>query len=203
MKNFLWTLLLWTAIVGAQSNSNWNTLISSAHEIGYCLYHLDEVFCNAHLSRYNELLKNSESHEDELNYFTMKEEWARKRIEDWANSQALPKASLLLFFNINQGFEGDTGKFNSKPHGFFIVSLKNDLQFKVLNRYKKLALMCSIFHKDKPNILYNIMWREFMSGRIGLIENEVEFIVSNKHNINRYFKIFKTEFFKYQKSKFE
>ena len=76
----------------------------------------------------------------------------------------------------------------------------DNLQFKILEIYKKQAMRCAIFHKNKPNILFNNLWREFMSGRLGLIENKIEFAIYNEKKIQKKFKKFKRLFFKYKRA---
>ncbi|MEH6538211.1 MAG: hypothetical protein V7719_17575 [Psychroserpens sp.] len=199
MMRYFCFLLLFSVSLCAQNNSHWEKLIESAHNVGFCLYNTEEVFCNIHQAKYDDLQKNRTDEEEELHYFVMKEDWAEYRVTDWAQRQSLSKASLVLFFNVNQGFESDFGGIATRPSGFFVVSLGDTLNFKIKRSYKKQALSCSIFHKSKPNMLSNILWREFMSGRLGLIENKVEFLVYNNDNIKKKYKIFKKRFFKYQK----
>jgi len=196
----VYIIFLFSFSVYAQNNSEWKKLLSSAHQVGFCLYNSKDSFCNSHKFRFNELKENLKIEENDLHYFTMKEEWANKRLSDWVEVNNLPKESLVLFFNINQGFESDLGKIGNKPSGFFIASLKDNLQFKILEIYKKQAMRCAIFHKNKPNILFNNLWREFMSGRLGLIENKIEFAIYNEKKIQKKFKKFKRLFFKYKRA---
>nr|WP_321237344.1 hypothetical protein [uncultured Psychroserpens sp.] len=199
MLKHLCLALLISMPVCAQNNSDWDKLIASAHAIGFCLYNTEEVFCDLHASRYDELEKKRNVEDEELHYFIMKEGWAKKRVADWAERQSLARETMVLFFDISQGFETDYGSIRHKPFGFFVVSLDDDLKFKVLKTYKKQAMSCAVFHESKPNILANILWREFMSGRLGLLDNNVEFLVYNEANIRKKFKVFKKRFFKYQK----
>ncbi|WP_156112492.1 hypothetical protein [Lacinutrix jangbogonensis] len=183
--------------VCAQSDSEWKKLIKSAHNIGFCVYNTNQVFCDLHKSRYQELEKNYSNEDKEFFYVTMKEEWAKKRVVDWAKNQSIAKEYLILLFDINQGFENDYDDYRRARFGFFVINLKDDLQFEVLRIYDKQPIRCIVYHENEPNILCNSLWREFMSGRLGALEKKVEFLVYNKNK--RKFNIFKKRFLKYQK----
>lgn len=197
----------------SQNESEWNTLLESAHNIGYCLYNVNQHFCNEHIATLNRLITEAPEDEPEIHYFIMKEEWAKKRITEWAervtkweNDTKLNNNKLVLFFDVNQYYihfdslrqiKSDSSFFGHSS--FFVVNLEDDLKFKINKSYKNLALNCSVYHNSEPNILFNIMWREFMSGRYGLLENKIEFGIASNSKIRKKFRIFKRRFYRFKK----
>ncbi|WP_412561504.1 hypothetical protein [Winogradskyella sp. MIT101101] len=186
----------------SQSTSEWNRLLESSHEIGYCLYNINQKFCSKHIEAYNHLVKETEDVEPEVHHFVMREEWAKNRVTTWAervtgweDRTKLDVKNLVLFFSIPQDLVGDIPIATVETvSSFFVVNLEDDLKFSVEKSYKKIAMNCSISHKGKPNMLYNIFWREFMSGRLGLVKNEVEFTVSSGSKVKKKFRVFRRRF---------
>lgn len=200
--------LLFFATLGSFSqnttNKQWDNILHSAHNLGYCLYNVNQQFCNAHIIKHEQLAKEMSTNELEINCFIMKEEWAKQRVENWAervsgwkNRTKLSVENLVLFFRISQDNIGEVPIATIETaSAFFVVNLEDDLKFFVRKSYKNIALNCVISHKQKPNILWNILWREFTSGRQGLLKNEVEFTVFSNSKIRRNFRIFKRHFYK-------
>ncbi len=195
----VFSLLLFFNISHTQENRDtWKALKESAHEIGFCVYNVNESFCDEHKiakAKYEE----EASEEEDVNYFVMKEEWAKKRMKDWAVKQALDENALLLVFDIDQGYENRERKSYLKPnYKYFILNLKDNLEFKIEKRSKKKVFRCTISHKQKPNMLENSLWREFMTGRFGLLKKSVEFNVFSKSKVKRRLKSFKRHFQTYK-----
>lgn len=196
----------------SQNKDEWHQLLESAHNVGYCLYNVNQQFCNDHLATQNRLISEAPEDEPEIHYFVMEEQWAKERVIDWAervtnweNDTVLNEDDLVLFFDVNQHYihfdslihiKSDSEFFGHS--NFFVVNFNDDLKFKINKRYKNLALNCSIYHDKEPNMLYNIMWREFMSGRYGLLENKVEFGMASDSKIRKKFRIFKRQFYRFK-----
>jgi hypothetical protein len=213
----LYVSLFLSFISFSQNKSEWNQLLEAAHNIGYCLYNINHQFCNKHIATQNRLIIEASEDESEIHYFVMKEQWSKERVTTWeerVNSwDTIPKVdknNLILFFDINQYYihfdflrqvKSDSGFFGHSS--FFVVNLGDDLKFKINKGYKNLALNCSIFHDLEPNILYNIMWKEFMSGRYGLLENKVEFGIASNSKIRKKFRKFKRQFYRFKKQNFK
>lgn len=196
----------------SQNNVEWDELLDSAHNIGYCLYNVNQQFCNEHIATQNRLVSEAPEDEPEIHYFVMEEQWAKERVEgwiervtNWENDMTMNKANLVLFFDINQYYihfdslrkiKSDSGFFGYSS--FFVVNLEDDLKFKINKGYKDSALNCSVYHDSEPNMLYNILWREFMSGRLGLLENKIEFGIASDSKIRKKFRIFKRKFYHFK-----
>ncbi|WP_299125346.1 hypothetical protein [uncultured Winogradskyella sp.] len=213
---FFYGLFFFSVVSYSQTKEDWDKLLDSPHNIGYCLYNVNQQFCNEHIATQNRIISEASEDEPEIHYFVMEEKWARERVTEWAervthweNNTRLNKADLLLLFDINQYYihfdllrqiKSESSFFGHSS--FFVVNLEDDLKFKINKGYKNLALNCSIYHDSEPNMLYNIMWREFMSGRLGLLENEVEFGIASDFKIRKKFRRFKRCFYRFKKQNF-
>lgn len=189
----LLSLFLFSSLCYAQNN-NWDRLKKSAHNIGFCVYNINQTFCNAHQSLKTKYEQETKEDED-VYYFLMQEDWAKKRITDWAEQQQGNPKTHILLFDINQGFmhrnKSNSPKANSR---FYILDLKNELILKT--GYKGYDL--TISHNNKPNILENSLWREFMSGRLGLLKKKIEFNAFSKSKPRKPLKVFKKRFIAYR-----
>lgn len=191
----------------SQNNDEWNQLLESAHNIGYRLYNINQSFCDVHINEYNRLVKESAESEPEAHHFVMIEQWAKdrvinwvKRVTDWQDRSQLNVDNLLIFFRSTQDSVVEVPIATVETAAsFFVVNLEDDLKFSVNKSYKKIALNCSIYHDKKPNILWNIFWREFMSGRHGLLKNKVEFTAFSNSRIRKKFRRFKRYFYRFKK----
>lgn len=196
-KTFLLVFMICNTLQ-AQNNAVWNELKASVHKIGFCIYNVNEAFCKEHKEARAKYEMESSEDED-VNYFAMKEEWAKKRVKGWAKKQMLDENALLLLFDIDQGYKYKFKKNRVKPNNkYFILNLKDDLSFKIKRLSKKQALKCAISHRSKPNMLENTLWREFMTGRLGLIKNNVEFNVLARSKMRKKIKAFKECFYAYR-----
>jgi len=199
MKIIIPLFLLLTISFGfAQNNSNWKALKKSAHDIGYCIYNVNEVFCSNHesiKSKYEQELQE----EEELYYFVMKEDWAKQRVIDWAKQESLKNKYLVLFFDINQIYYLKEKDSNIRPNNsFFILDLEQEFEFKVFGKFKNKIIKCFLYQKTDDKILQNTFWREFMTGRLGLINNSVKFNMFSKSGIQKKYKRFKRNLHKYK-----
>ncbi|WP_452596658.1 hypothetical protein [Pontimicrobium sp. MEBiC01747] len=184
------SLILFSSLSYAQNN-NWAKLKKSAHAIGFCIYNINEAYCNEHKAILN---KHEGEEDEEVHYFLMKEKWAKKRITDWAQQQKSHAKTHILLFDINQGFKYKNKLNNKKTNNrFYIIDLKDQLILKI--GYKKYNITIS---NNKPNILENSLWREFMSGRLGLLKKRIEFNAFSKSKPNRHLKKFKKHFISYR-----
>jgi len=164
----LLSLFLFSNLCFSQNNS-WTRLNKSAHAIGFCIYNINESYCNQHkvsLDKYKKEAKDKE----EVYYFLMKEDWAKKRVTEWAKQQQNNSNTQILIFDINQGFK-HRNKNNSKKinNRFYIVDIEDELTLKIGHKGNSI----SISH-NKPNMLENSLWREFISGRLRLVKKKVE-----------------------------
>ena len=200
----LCVLLCFSSTSYSQNESDWGKLVESAHKIGYCLYNINQQFCDVHIAEYERLVEEASKVEPEEHYFVMREEWAKERVINWAervsgweNKTKLKVENLLLFFKIPQDTIDEVPIATIETtFAFFVVNLEDDLKFSIKKRHKNVALNCSISHKVEPNMLWNILWREFMSGRLGLLKNNVEFTVFSHSKIRKKFRIFKRFFYR-------
>ena len=144
----LLSLFLFSSLCYAQNN-NWDRLKKSAHDIGFCVYSINERHCNEHqdtLSKY----ENEADEDKDVYYFLMKEDWAKKRITEWAKQQQGDPKTHILLFDINQGFEYKTKQNRPRANrSFFILDLKDELTLKI--GYKGYDL--TISHNNTPNML--------------------------------------------------
>jgi hypothetical protein len=191
----LFSLFLFSSLCYAQNN-NWDKLKKSAHSIGFCIYNINEPHCNKHEATLKKYEENAKEDED-VYYFLLKEDWAKKRLTEWAEQQQGNLKTHILLFDINQGFkyrnELNSPKANSR---FYILDLKDELTLKI--GYKRYSL--TISHNNEPNILENSLWREFMSGRLGLLKKKIEFNAFSKSKPKKRLKVFKKRFLSYRTS---
>ena len=192
-------------------NDSWDAFKKAARDIGLCVYNVNEPFYNCQeglMERAEQITPDSL----EVHYFIMKEHWAKRRTSEWAKSQGLEEDLLILFFDVGQDLElgqHEEEKLQTWQRSmprmsngkFFIISLENDIKFKVRNHFSDIALNFKMYHSEKPNILENIFWREFMSGRLGLLKSDIDYTGYAKEDINEKFTEFKKQFFAYKNSK--
>ncbi|MEM6964667.1 MAG: hypothetical protein AAF573_07880 [Bacteroidota bacterium] len=180
--------------------SSWEKLKSSAHQIGFCVYHINMPRCTEHDGEYERLRAITPEYE-EVDYFEMKATWAKQRIKTWAERQKMPSDQYLILFDINQGNRWEEKKSNgiiNRYGGFSIFNLKNEISFQSKQKSEK-ELTCSIHSDVKDSILENFHWREFMTHRLGRLGNKIEFELEGE-NVKILFEIFEKEFLAFQKN---
>ena len=189
----LLSLFFCSSLCYAQNN-NWNKLKKSAHNIGLCVYNINEAHCTEHETAQKKYEEKANEDED-VYYFLMTKKWAKKRLTEWAKQQQGDAKTQILLFDINQGFEYQSKSNNPKANNrFYILDLKDELTLKIGHKGYHLI----ISHNNAPNMLENSLWREFMSGRLGLLKKEIEFSAFSKSNPKKRLKTFKKHFIRYK-----
>lgn len=141
--------------------------------------------------------------DEEVDYFELKEAWAKQRIKTWAERQKINPNHYLILFDINQGNRWE----EKKPHnvinrygGFSIFNLKDKISFQSKQKSKN-ELTCSIHSDVKDSILENFHWREFMTHRLGRLGDKIEFELEGE-NVKILFEEFEKGFLVFQKTIF-
>lgn len=176
----------------------WESLKIVAHEIGFCIYHSSEKHCAEHSGELTKREKTA-SPDLEVFYFEMKKEWAEKRLTEWSKRQEQPVENFLILFDVAQSKpseETETETFNLF-RGFVLIDLTDTIDFVFLE--KKQARNKMAIKSDGQNALMeNVLWREFMTGRLGRFSNHIEFGLIGK-NAETDFEKFKKAFLIFQK----
>jgi hypothetical protein len=194
---FLLTVLGLNCSFGQVSSKEWDHLISKAHDIGLCAYALNQNRCDLHD---NEAQKRKQkTNEEEVIYFVLKEEWAKNRIKKWAEKYDSKQENVLILFDIRQGeYPVKSDKFKGGLNGFLLFDLAEGPKVTV-RQLDEHTLRCS-FKKEKGSpILYNYLWREFMTGRLGIIETSTQFDICTDGNTGKKYLEFKAAYSNYQK----
>ncbi|MFD0864075.1 hypothetical protein ACFQ1M_17810 [Sungkyunkwania multivorans] len=151
----------------------WTGLKDAAHDIGFCVFHLDMPFCDAHIEELER--RQEEAGEDtDVYYFLMKEKWASKRIIDWAQRFEHDGKDGLLLFDIRQNRSPKNSKhYEKSSNNFMLFSLKDSIQFAPARRLSEDKVIVTVLAEKDATILENVLWREFMSGRLGLLSKKI------------------------------
>lgn len=172
------------AQITTSDSVTWDSFKSSAHQIGFCLYHIEQDVCTEHNQIEKELIK---IHADTLDtyYFTLNENWAKERLTELASRNNTNSEDYLILFDIDQGaFRElyDSTTMSNTYRMFSILDINNNYTFTVRNRISKVLL---IIQSDKENsIVSNGMWREFMSNRPGRLDKDISITINGKDAIN-------------------
>ena len=181
-----------------EQDSTWVTLKSTAHEIGFCIYHPSKNHCTDHSGEFAEREKTTTEDLDTY-YFEMKKEWAQNRLEEWGKRQEQPAEDFLILFDVSQKslsekLEKET--INSY-RGFVLIDLTDTIDFTFHKKNKGESMM--MIKSDGENALMeNFLWREFMTGRLGRFNPKIDFKLLGK-NRKTGFEKFKEAFFIFQK----
>lgn len=159
-----------------QDSSSWIVLKNAAHEIGFCIFHPSQNHCTDHLG---ELAKREKASPDdiEVHYFEMKKEWAQNRLDKWAERQNQPVEDFLILFDISQKHSLDRSepeKITNSYRGFVLMDLTNTIDFTFHKKNKSESIMM-IKSDEKNALMENFLWREFMTGRLGRFNSEINF----------------------------
>lgn len=179
-------------------NSDWDDLKKAAHQIGFCLFHSDQKICTEHK---NELAKREKTApaDMEVFYFEMKKEWAQNRLNKWSERQSQPTEDFLIFFDVAQykpSEESETKTFNLY-RGFILMDLTDTIDFTFHKKDLNQSMM-TIESDGKNALMENVLWREFMTGRLGRFSQRIDFKLIGK-NAESDFEKFKEAFFIFQK----
>lgn len=182
------------------NSETWNSFKESAHRIGFCIYQMQQEFCNKHAKTKQELEKISLPESlDEVYYFLINPNWANNRLSNLAKNN---QSNYLILFDIDQkSFKKlyDSTKTSNSYNMLSIIDLKQEYQFKTYRETDSLITFY-ISSNKKNSILTNTMWREFMSNRLGRLETEIE-ITLNGINARKDYYNFKKYFLKYIKNR--
>jgi|GEM_PF-1164316 hypothetical protein len=179
-------------------NSNWNNFKNAAHQIGFCIYHSSKNHCTDHSDELAEREKK-ETEDFDGYYFEMKKEWAQNRLQEWEKRQEQPAENFLILFDVAQkkSFEKSATETFNLFRGFILIDLTDTIDFTFQKKDLNLSMM-TIESDGKNALMENILWREFMTGRLGRFSPIINFKLIGK-NVESDFEKFKEAFFKFQK----
>ncbi len=196
MKLSFLLALLFSFLSFFQNQSDWENLKNAAHQLGFCVYRIDETYCKEHIGEYEKRQARGKEEEGEVHYFELKENWAKKRIQKFSSFHERSAKDFLMLFDVQQGPLPDSPDSYSY-HGFIIIDLKNEINFIQIREDAKTA-KCFIQSPNEYTMMENTLWREFMSGRLGIFSKKIHFFTNNTDT--KYYGRFKTAFKKYQQS---
>lgn len=167
----------------AQSNkstdTNWNSFKAAAHKIGLCIYHTDWEVCREHSAIKSELVKISDP-ESDVYYFPINSSWANSRLNAWAETNTSHPSNYLILFDIDQHSSkklSDSTQTSNSYGMFSILDLKQVYQFKERQQSEtQLTFYISTIREN--SILTNTMWREFMTHRLGRLDDKINISLS-------------------------
>lgn len=180
-----------------QQDSSWLNLKTTAHQIGFCIYHSSQNHCVEHANEFAKRKKTSPE-DIEVHYFEMKKEWAESRLNKWAERQGQPVDNFMIFFDVAQksSLERTDHETVSSYFGFVIIDLTDSIYFnlqKIENNKSKITIASD----DENAMMENFLWREFMTRRLGRYSGQIDFKLIGK-NTESDFENFKKAFLKYQ-----
>ncbi len=167
-------LLVYTQTASSQVRdpTHWDDLQSAAHALGVCVYQVGNAQCREHdviLTNHKEALEN-----DERYYFLLDSAWATRRIQDWATERSSDPMHYLMLLDADQGFERGPPKSRSTsslPGMFALLDKRLSYQITSNGAGSDLSIL---LRTQQKTILSNTLWREFMSGRLGLMNERLE-----------------------------
>lgn len=175
----------------------WIAFKNSAHNIGFCVYHIQQEACDDHLQIKDELQKNSDS-DSENHYYTLNPEWAKNRLISLAKNNASKPERYFILFDIDQSSFNklyDSTKTSNSYKMFSVFDIKNKFQIKT-HRKTNASVIFKIVSSRANSILTNTMWREFFSHRIGRLNSQIEVTLIGPTSIND-FNSFKDKFYEF------
>ncbi|MFK7773472.1 MAG: hypothetical protein AB8F94_15085 [Saprospiraceae bacterium] len=182
-------------------NSDWNDLKKAVHQIGFCVFHSNQKICAEHKNELTEREKTAPA-DMEVYYFEMKKEWAQNRLNKWSERQAQPAEDFIILFDVAQykpSEKSETETFNLF-RGFVLIDLTDTIDFAFHKKDLNQSMM-SIESEGKNALMENVLWREFMTGRLGRFSQKIDFKLLGK-NAEADFEKFKEAFLFFQKEKF-
>ncbi len=171
----------------------WGDLKVAAHQIGFCVYNTEMPFCNEHHAE--KLKRQQEAGEEEVDYFVMTEEWASQRISKWSERQKRDRESGVILFDIRQGKHPAGVTSNRKPYNSFVLfSLSDSIHFRNPRIISAHGAMVTVTCKEQGVILENVLWREFMTGRLGRLVKSTSFNILTKSDVKLEYQKFQDAF---------
>lgn len=170
------------AQLSPSNDEAWNAFRNSAHQIGFCVYHIQKEACEAHLEVKRELEIASDP-ESDVYYFLLEPSWAKKRLVAWAESKDSSPENYFILFDIDQGSARqlhDSVKTSNSYMMFSMFDMRDEFMFQNSSRSNN-GLNFKIRSKRAQSIVSNTMWREFMSNRSGRLENEIRISLKGPH----------------------
>ncbi|MFD1294977.1 hypothetical protein ACFQ5N_14125 [Lutibacter holmesii] len=177
------------------NNELWLALKNSAHNIGFCVYNVQQEPCIEHLHIKNELEKISETPDTDINYFLLNPKWAKDRLTELSKNNNSKLENYIILFDIDQNsFKklNDSTKTSNSYKMFSIFNLNNEFEFKT-HRETVTHVTFFILSNTTSSILSNTMWREFMSNRLGRLDSKIEISLNGANAMSDYHK-FKNSF---------
>ncbi len=181
-------------------DSSFTLLKNAAHDIGFCIYHSSKNHCTDHEGEYAKRAENTPEDEETF-YFEIKKAWAQNRLDKWAELQEQPVEDYMILFDVGQksALEKQEEETINSYRGFVIINLTDTIDFSF--RKKNIGeLSMTIKSKNEFALMENFLWREFMSGRLGRFNPNIEFELIGK-NAKSGFQNFKEKFHQFQKNK--
>lgn len=168
-------------------SETWITFKNSAHNIGFCVYHIQQEACEEHLQIKDELQKISDS-DSEVHYYELNPEWAKNRLISLAKNNASKPESYFILFDIDQSSYSklyNSTKTSNSYKMFSVIDIKNKFEFKT-HRKTNSSVIFKIVSSRANSILTNTMWREFFSHKLGRLSSEIEVTLTGPTSINDY-----------------
>lgn len=159
-------------------------LRDKAHAVGYCVLNEDNPYCQIHQAQADSIVNAhiKEDSDKEVYYFLADSGWVLERISGFDSSFQTSGKNTALLFNVDQGFLGLNESGNEI--GFYVFdpnSLVN-LQLQTENTVGQIRMRFA-----KQEVLTNVYWREFMTGRTGLLVNQIQIKSKRKNELREFF----------------
>ncbi|MFY0624682.1 MAG: hypothetical protein JXR07_00185 [Reichenbachiella sp.] len=162
----------------SQNQNEWQDFLNASHQIGLCAFRTNEASCQIH-KKQTETRKNDALNED-MEYFSLNEQWAENRITNWAENRNGPKENFVLLFDLQQRLNPYPKERYQMPlDGFMILNMKREI--KVIGRPVSEHVLKITLSTDSLGFLENRFWREFMTGRPGrIVESSTFDVISTR-----------------------
>jgi hypothetical protein len=163
----------------------WEKLRTSAQKIGFCVYHIQQEI-GTEQNDLTSKIEKLKTEENDIEYFKLDSVWANQRIRNWAKKQSSKPNENIILFDIDQGYLkqlDDTVRTSNSFKMFSILNLKHQYSFKIRQR-SELESVLYITPNKRQSILSNVLWREFMSNRLGRFDSEIVIKVNGKNAHN-------------------
>lgn len=181
----------------SSERESWDSFKEAAHEIGFCIYHFQQNACNEHFDVKQQLEKISDPNSD-VYYFRLEASWANERLSGWAETNESSPDNYFILFDIDQRSIRqlyDSTKTSNSYMMFSIIDLRD--QFRIENYSRSGSGTTFKISANRPEaFMSNAMWREFMSNRLGRLENTISISLTGPNALEDYSE-FKEAFLKF------
>ncbi len=180
-------------------SETWIAFKNSAHNIGFCVYHIQQEACEDHSEVKDELLKISDP-ESEVYYYQLDSKWAKNRLISLAKNNASKPENYFILFDVDQGSFAklyDSTKTSNSYKMFSVFDLRDNFEIKT-HRKSNSSIIFKIVSDRASSILTNTMWREFFSHRLGRLSSEIEISLIGSTSLKDYHS-FKDKFMNFVK----